>query len=79
MEDLECPLCGGPLIPLGILGRLLHTRCRNCGMSCTREVPEPDEDEDDDYEEELEELISDACEAEETFGVDELERLKGAF
>ena len=34
-EDIEagdCGLCGGPLMLLGVLGKLAHFRCRNCGM-----------------------------------------------
>lgn len=31
---MECPVCGGELTVLGILGRLLWCRCRNCGMEC---------------------------------------------
>jgi tRNA(Ile2) C34 agmatinyltransferase TiaS len=27
-----CPVCEGPGVLLGILGRLEHYRCRNCGM-----------------------------------------------
>lgn len=27
-----CRICGGPLIPLGVLGHLEHLKCRNCGM-----------------------------------------------
>ena len=26
-----CGICGGPLVPLGTLGRLAWSRCRNCG------------------------------------------------
>jgi hypothetical protein len=31
-----CPLCGGPLVPLGTLGRVEHFRCRDCGADCHR-------------------------------------------
>ena len=31
-EITDCPICGGPLLPLGVLGRRLHSRCRNCGI-----------------------------------------------
>ena len=27
-----CPMCGGIPFILGLLGRLLHLRCRDCGM-----------------------------------------------
>jgi len=29
---MGCPVCGGPGIFLGQLGRLEHFRCRDCGM-----------------------------------------------
>jgi hypothetical protein len=36
----SCDLCGGPLILLGALGRLMHYRCRNCGAdSSSAETP----------------------------------------
>ena len=31
MDTCGCPLCGGPLMLLGVLGSLAHVRCRNCG------------------------------------------------
>jgi hypothetical protein len=36
--DDGCVLCGGPLVPLGTLGNLEHSRCRNCGMDQSRRV-----------------------------------------
>lgn len=33
---LDCPFCWGFLHLLGILGRFLHFRCRDCGMEVTR-------------------------------------------
>jgi hypothetical protein len=33
-----CSLCGGDLEPLGILGCMLHLRCRHCGMMFNRPV-----------------------------------------
>lgn len=32
-QRLDCPNCGGDLIPLGCLGFLLHFRCRQCGAT----------------------------------------------
>ena len=32
-----CGACGGPLIPLGNLGRITHYRCRNCGSMAFRD------------------------------------------
>ena len=32
-----CPMCNGPGIVLGSLGRLTHFRCRNCGWDFTQE------------------------------------------
>lgn len=29
---MKCPLCGGLLVLLGKLGRLVWFRCRDCGM-----------------------------------------------
>jgi hypothetical protein len=31
-EPSECPVCGGPGVLLGQLGRRVHHRCRDCGM-----------------------------------------------
>ena len=28
----DCQLCGGQLVPLGVLGNLRHFTCRQCGM-----------------------------------------------
>lgn len=33
LDNPECPQCGGPGVPLGSLGSLLHFRCRNCGWN----------------------------------------------
>lgn len=46
LEELEthvCPACGGDAYPLGQLGRILHLRCRHCGIDSrfdTRPVTE---------------------------------------
>lgn len=37
-----CPCCGGPGLLLGVLGRLLHFCCRNCGMSFNHPHEESD-------------------------------------
>lgn len=39
MEDEHdpCPVCTGPLLPLGTLGRLQYVRCRDCGMDCAHD------------------------------------------
>ena len=31
-DQVDCPMCGGPGNLLGEMGRLIHYRCRNCGM-----------------------------------------------
>jgi len=31
--------CGGELIPLGVLGTLAHSRCRDCGLQVEASVP----------------------------------------
>jgi len=53
-----CPVCGGPGTGLDVLGNLFHCRCRNCGME---------------YSEKVQVMVSDACEAEETISIDELD------
>ena len=35
-----CSFCGGPLVLLGRLGRLIWTRCRNCGAEHSHEGDE---------------------------------------
>lgn len=39
MEDETCDLCGGPVGVLGVLGRLEHLQCRNCGANFSRPLP----------------------------------------
>lgn len=39
-EYYECPVCGGELTVLGVLGRRVHCRCRNCGIDSSFEIPE---------------------------------------
>jgi len=39
-EPADCPVCGGPGVPLGALGRLEHYRCRDCGMDFNRDPNE---------------------------------------
>ena len=34
-ESMECPACGGEAYPMGRLGKMLHYRCRDCGMGST--------------------------------------------
>jgi transposase-like protein len=40
--EVSCPACGGPGVALGSLGRLMHYRCRNCGINfhCEKEDTE---------------------------------------
>lgn len=33
---MKCPICDGPGVPLGALGRTMWYRCRNCGMQYCR-------------------------------------------
>lgn len=33
-----CPLCAGPRGVLGVLGRVLHLLCRDCGMMFTADA-----------------------------------------
>lgn len=37
-EPGACPICGGPGIPFGTLGRVAHFSCRNCGLGYSREA-----------------------------------------
>lgn len=39
-----CPMCDGEGVLLGQLGRLVHFRCRQCGMGFHTEVEPEDED-----------------------------------
>lgn len=34
---MKCPICHGPGVYLGALGRWKHYRCRNCGMTYSKE------------------------------------------
>jgi len=42
-----CPMCNGPAIVLGSLGRLTHFRCRNCGWIFSQRRPIEDKPVDD--------------------------------
>jgi hypothetical protein len=33
-----CPVCSGPVVPMGVLGNRQHGRCRNCGTNVNRKV-----------------------------------------
>lgn len=45
-NDWTCEACNGPLIPLGVLGRTEHARCRACGLDQSRPA-QPDEGSDE--------------------------------
>jgi tRNA(Ile2) C34 agmatinyltransferase TiaS len=37
-DDLTvCPVCAGPVYPLGSLGARQHFRCRNCGLDLSHD------------------------------------------
>lgn len=36
----DCPVCGGPGVPLGEFGSLLWVRCRDCGLDHSINVKE---------------------------------------
>lgn len=36
---MTCRICTGTLAVLGRLGRLLHLRCRDCGLTFSRQEP----------------------------------------
>lgn len=38
--SLECQACGGPCVLMGMLGRRVHYRCRDCGMDNNRLLEE---------------------------------------
>ena len=38
MENEECLECGGPAVPMGILGSRMHFRCRDCGAQQSRRL-----------------------------------------
>jgi hypothetical protein len=44
---MSCSLCGGDLQFLGQLGRLIHSRCRACGMVFNEESEEGEEIEEE--------------------------------
>lgn len=35
--EAPCDWCGGPPVLLGVLGRRIHFRCRDCGIPYSRE------------------------------------------
>jgi len=39
MNETPCPACDGEGSPLGVLGTLLHLRCRHCGMQWSETAP----------------------------------------
>jgi transposase-like protein len=41
MRTPHCPLCTGPSIPLGVLGRLAYWRCAACGAQYSKQMPGP--------------------------------------
>ena len=34
--SFDCEFCGGPCGLMGVLGRMAHCQCRDCGMECSR-------------------------------------------
>jgi tRNA(Ile2) C34 agmatinyltransferase TiaS len=47
----ECPVCPGPGVMLGPLGRLMYWRCRDCGSEFSTVIQpkrKPTEEDDDD-------------------------------
>lgn len=44
----ECPMCEGPPVPLGTLGRITWLRCRDCGWQYEADGPIDLDDECDD-------------------------------
>ena len=48
-DALHCPACDGPLVLLGMLGRLEHCYCQDCGLPYSRPIPDDDFNPDDDF------------------------------
>ena len=49
VEDVFCPLCDGELVCMGRLGKLVHFRCRRCGVDASVNADDlPQEPADDD-------------------------------
>ena len=42
-----CPECDGRGEPLGMLGNILHLRCRNCGIDFQMNDPDDPDDQED--------------------------------
>jgi hypothetical protein len=40
-RKVECRACGGPLVLLGTLGSLEHSRCQDCGSEHHRRAEAP--------------------------------------
>ena len=54
MDNLECSVCGGERQVLGQLGKVVHFRCRHCGidsMMRAEDMPYTEQDEKEYYEE----------------------------
>lgn len=45
-EDVNCPMCNGPAYAMGMLGRLLWLRCRDCGWEFNQKAEEADDGEE---------------------------------
>ena len=50
MTTSPCPVCPGLGHELGALGRLIHFRCRDCGMQFSQDAALVDEFQDEDEE-----------------------------
>lgn len=44
---MTCDMCGGTLMPLGVLGRLSWFRCRQCGIEFSIDEPADAEERND--------------------------------
>jgi hypothetical protein len=54
---LTCPVCGGPGLPLGTLGKRSHFRCQDCGIDFSDSPLGPGEQPSPEAAQELLELI----------------------
>lgn len=62
MPEADCPVCGGPGVPLGGLGNLMWYRCRNCGMDFNQKAASEEDEKKRDEKTEMElDLSKEGC------------------
>lgn len=68
----ECKACNGMVENQGALGNVYHGRCRNCGLTQHVEIASLSEYTPEEQEQ-VDQLIKDAADAEDLYGADECE------